>query len=57
MSLIQTAKVTTEGVSLLTILGSLLQYLPAWAALMSIIWYAVLLYDRFKKDKKDRKKR
>lgn len=36
-------------------LGALLKFLPPLAALLSIIWYSVLLYDRFTRRKHDSK--
>jgi hypothetical protein len=48
-------KITGEGLSVSVILGALFGLLPKLAALVSICWYGVLFYDRFKqkKSKKD----
>lgn len=40
-----------DTVSGLTAIGTIIQILPAIAALFSIIWYAVRIYDRFKPKK------
>lgn len=40
-------KPMADGISLAIIVGTLAKVLPAIAALLSITWYGVLLYDRF----------
>ena len=41
------AKHTLDALSLGTVLGALADALPPVAALLGILWYCVLLYDRF----------
>lgn len=45
-------KITGEGTALTVIAGTLFGILPKIAALVSICWYGVLFYDRFKQKKK-----
>lgn len=42
-------KVVGDAISLGIIIGTIAKILPAIAALASIIWYCVLILDRFKK--------
>jgi hypothetical protein len=46
------ARITGEGLSLSLIAGTLFGFLPKLAALVSICWYGVLFYDRFKNKRK-----
>lgn len=43
-----TVKLVAEGISLAIIAGTIAKILPAIASVLSIVWYGVLLYDRFK---------
>lgn len=38
--------------SLSAIIGTLIGWLPHVAALLAVIWYCILIYDRFKRPKK-----
>lgn len=40
-----------DTVSGVTVLGTVMKFLPAIAALLSIVWYAIRIYDRFKPKK------
>lgn len=40
-----------DSVSGVAVLGSLIKILPAIAALFSIVWYGIRIYDRFKPKK------
>jgi hypothetical protein len=44
-------KTFIDTISGVTVLGTIAQVLPAIAALFSIIWYAIRIYDRFKSKK------
>ena len=44
-------KTLIDTVSGVTVLGTIAQILPAIAALFSIVWYAIRIYDRFKPKK------
>lgn len=46
-------KAVGEGVSIAILVGTLAKILPAIAATLSIVWYGVLLYDRFFKRKNE----
>jgi hypothetical protein len=48
------ARITGEATSLSLILGTLFGLLPKLAALVSICWYGVLFYDRFKKKRAEK---
>lgn len=41
-------KHVVDTISGLTVLGTIAQILPAIAALLSIIWYAIRIYEYFK---------
>ena len=38
-----------EGLSVMVIIATILQWLPQIAAVFSIIWYSILIYDRLTK--------
>lgn len=42
---IQAAKVVGDAVSVTTVLGALVGYLPAMAALFTLIWTAIRIYE------------
>lgn len=46
--------VPVEAVSATVVVSSLLGYLPPLAAALGIVWYLVLLYDRFLRNKINR---
>lgn len=47
-----TTKETLDAASIATAFGSLLNLLPAIAALFSIVWTGLRIYDRFKSKRK-----
>jgi len=42
------AKHVVDAVAGLTILGAIVQYLPAVAAVFAILWYAMQMYDMYR---------
>jgi hypothetical protein len=44
---IETAKTVLNVASFAAVVGTVAGWLPPLAALLAIIWYCVLLYDRF----------
>lgn len=42
-------KHVVDTISGITVLGTIAQILPAIAALLSIVWYAIRIYEYFKK--------
>ena len=54
----ETVKYMIDGASILTVIGTLVEFLPAVSALLSIIWIAIRIYEtdtiqRFVGRKKD----
>jgi hypothetical protein len=41
----ETTKHTVDAVSVVTVVGALMQWLPALAALFTIIWTAIRIYE------------
>jgi len=41
----ETVKHMLDGVSLLTVIGTLVEFLPAVSALLSIVWLAIRIYE------------
>ena len=41
----ETAKHILDGASLLTVIGTLVEFLPAVSALLSIVWLAIRIYE------------
>lgn len=48
-----TMKEVIDWASALVVVGTVAKWLPAVAAVFSIIWYCVRLYDRFMHGRKD----
>ena len=44
-------KVTIDAVAVANVVATIVGWLPAIAALMSIVWLGIQMYDRFKKKK------
>jgi len=42
-------KHVVDTISGITVLGTIAQILPAIAALLSIVWYSIRIYEHFKK--------
>jgi len=51
MDMQEQTKHLLDTISGVTVLGTIAQILPAIAAIFSIIWYAIRIYDRFKSKK------
>ena len=41
----ETVKHMIDGVSILTVIGTLVEFLPAVSALLSIVWVAIRIYE------------
>jgi hypothetical protein len=41
----ETVKYMIDGASILTVIGTLVEFLPAVSALLSIIWIAIRIYE------------
>jgi len=41
----ETLKYALDGASLLTVIGTLVEFLPAVSALLSIVWLAIRIYE------------
>ena len=41
----ETLKHMLDGASLLTVIGTLVEFLPALSALLSIVWVAIRIYE------------
>jgi|TARA_R110000868_G_scaffold31232_2_gene114578 hypothetical protein len=41
----ETLKHMLDGVSLITVIGTLVEFLPAVSALLSIVWVAIRIYE------------
>jgi hypothetical protein len=51
MDMQEHTKHVLDTVSGVTAFGAIIKLLPAIAALLSIVWYAIRIYDRFKPKK------